>query len=133
MLRITHVCPTIVFSALMVSGALASPQTPAAKPAPSGIAGKWVGTLDNGGDGHAITLDLAVDGARVTGTIAILAKLDVEGEFKEGRLVLRSTVYVNGERGTNTFRATLTREGTLDGVVEFGGRADFAWRAARAN
>ena len=132
MLRITHVCPTLVFCAMAVSGVLAAPQGPETKPAPVGIAGKWIGTLDNGGDGHAITLDLHTDGARVTGTIAILAKLDVEGEFKDGKLVLRSTVYVNGERGSQTFRATLTPDGKLDGVVEFGGRADFAWRAERA-
>ncbi|HET9371484.1 MAG TPA: hypothetical protein VFO19_14590 [Vicinamibacterales bacterium] len=132
MQRIARLCPTVVLSVLMVSVTLASPQTSAAKPEPAGIAGKWVGTLDNGGDGHAITLDLQADGAKVTGTITILAKLDVKGEFRDGKLVLRSTVYVNGERGTNTFRATLTSDGKLDGMVEFGGRADFAWRAERA-
>ena len=67
------------------------------KPAAVNIAGKWTVTIDLQGQQRTSTLDLKVEGTKLTGTInSELGEAQLAGEFADGKLKFGFTMDANG-------------------------------------
>lgn len=100
------------------------------KPAPS-IAGKWDVSAETAQGTMASTLNLKVDGKKVTGTMASqMGESPLEGEFADGALKFSITIQTNNGGATVSFVGTLKENGTLAGTLDYGQGA-MAWTATR--
>jgi PQQ-dependent dehydrogenase (s-GDH family) len=96
--------------------------------APADIAGSWSLTSDAQG-GSASTLDLTLDGAKVSGRLTgASGNFPVAGEYKDGALTF--ALDYNGQV-TVTFTGKLQTDGSLQGSMEYG-QGPVAWQAVRA-
>ena len=130
---------SFVLLSVFCAGALVAAQQTApptqAKPeekkdAPS-IAGKWnVNVQTPQGDRNS-TLDLKVDGKKVTGTMASdMGETAVTGEYADGKLTFNITIDAGGQPFPLTFVGAPKPDGTLAGTIDIQGTA-FNWTAAR--
>ena len=101
-------------------------QAPTQKTAPPSVAGKWSMTLETPHGKLTATIDLKVDGQKVTGTFVTdhSDKVELTGKFAEGKLTFK----IN--EGDLTFTGTLKDADTLNGVVS-SERGDLAGVAKR--
>ena len=111
------------------------PPTPpqgAAKPAADtkSIVGKWNMTALLQGDVHASTIDLKLDGKKVTGTMdGELGVIPVTGEFADGALTF--SISYQGQFDI-VFQGKFKDDGTLAGTASLGQAGDMTWTAERA-
>src|SRR5689334_2637465 len=78
----------LTLAAVILSAGLtvqAAPPPQQTKPTPS-VAGVWLVEVDLENPNASSTLDLKVDGTKVTGTMTSAAAFDVAGEWKDGKL-----------------------------------------------
>ena len=108
------------------------PQDPKAeaKP-PATVAGKWVVNVETQNGTMNATLDLKLDGKKVTGTISgPQGDAAVTGEFADNKLTFSISYQSNGGEMKLDFTATLKADGTLAGTMAFP-QGELAWTAAR--
>jgi len=107
---------------------------PEAKPeaAASPFAGKWNVNVQNPNGAVESTLDLKVDGKKVTGTLqSQMGNTTVEGEIAEGKLTFWFSMDANGQTLNITFVGTSQKDGSLAGTLSFG-QGDLNWTATKA-
>lgn len=124
---------------LVGSVVIAQQQTPppaqeakpeAKKEAPS-IAGKWNVSVETPQGARNSTLDLKLDGKKVTGTMASeMGETPVTGEYAEGKLTFSITIDAGGQQLALTFIGASKADGTIVGTLDFG-QGEMAWTAAR--
>lgn len=107
---------------------------PESKPEPkaeTSLAGKWNMSIETPGGQRAATLDLKLDGAKVTGSIASeIGETPIAGEYAEGKLSFSITLDMNGQSVTIVFAGAPQKDGTLSGSANMAGQ-DMTWTAAR--
>jgi len=111
-----------------------SPAKPEAKPdskaAPT-VTGKWNMSVDTDQGAMASTLDMKIDGKKVTGTIVSqMGETTLASEFAEGKLTFWITMQGGGGEMSLTFSGAFKEDGTLAGTLDFGQGA-LNWRAER--
>jgi len=107
---------------------------PEAKPesAASPFAGKWNVNVQNPNGAVESTLDLKVDGKKVTGTLqSQMGNATVEGEIADGKLTFWFSMDANGTTLNITFVGTSQKDGSLAGTLSFG-QGDLNWTATKA-
>jgi hypothetical protein len=78
------------------------------------------------------TLDLKVDGKKVSGTLqSQMGNTTVEGEIAEGKLTFWFSMDANGQTLNITFVGTSQKDGSLAGTLSFG-QGDLNWTATKA-
>jgi hypothetical protein len=78
------------------------------------------------------TLDLKVDGKKVTGTLqSQMGEAKVEGEIADGKLTFWFSMDANGQTLNITFVGTSQKDGSLAGTLSFG-QGDLNWTATKA-
>jgi len=101
------------------------------KPAAVNIAGKWTVTIDLQGQQRTSTLDLKVEGTKLTGTInSELGEAQLAGEFADGKLKFGFTMDANGTPLQVGFVGAVQKDGTLAGTLDFG-QGEIPWTAVR--
>ena len=101
------------------------------KPAAVNIAGKWTVTIDLQGQQRTSTLDLKVEGTKLTGTInSELGEAQLAGEFADGKLKFGFTMDANGTPLQVGFVGAVQKDGTLAGTLDFG-QGEIPWSAVR--
>ena len=104
---------------------------PEAKP-PASVAGKWNMSLDTPQGAMPATLDLKLEGKKVTGTLSgPQGDIALEGEFADGKLSFSITFQGGGGEMQITFNSALKEDGTLVGTFDFG-QGQMNWKAERA-
>jgi hypothetical protein len=99
--------------------------------APAGVAGKWILTVETQNGTMNPTLDLKVDGKKVTGTLTSQqGETQVAGEFAENKLTFSLNIQSNGGEMKIDFAGTLKTDGTLAGTMAFP-QGEIPWTAAR--
>lgn len=99
--------------------------------APATVAGKWILALETQNGTMNPTLDLKVDGKKVTGTLSSpQGDVAVTGEFAESKLTLNMSFQGNGGEMQLTFAGTLKADGTLAGTMSFP-QGELPWTATR--
>ena len=107
------------------------PAPPGEKPAAVNIAGKWTVTIDLQGQQRTSTLDLKVEGTKLTGTInSELGEAQLAGEFADGKLKFGFTMDANGTPLQVGFVGAVQKDGTLAGTLDFG-QGEIPWTAVR--
>jgi hypothetical protein len=107
---------------------------PEAKPetAASPFAGKWNVNVQNPNGAVESTLDLKVDGKKVSGTLqSQMGNATVEGEITDAKLTFWFSMDANGQTLNITFVGTSQKDGSLAGTLSFG-QGDFNWTATKA-
>jgi hypothetical protein len=107
---------------------------PEAKPdaAASPFAGKWNVNVQNPNGGVESTLDLKVDGKKVTGTLTSeMGNATVQGEIADTKLTFSFSMDANGQTLNITFVGTTQKDGSLAGTLSFG-QGDLNWTATKA-
>jgi len=97
----------------------------------SSIAGKWTMTTQmQGGNGFVSTLDLKLDGKKVTGTVeSQYGTSPLTGEFADNTLTFSMTF--NGQQGPMQIPYTATlKDGKLTGTLS-AGQMEIPWTAER--
>jgi len=108
--------------------ALAPQSADQAKTAPS-IAGKWAMVVSLTSGDTQSTLDLKLDGRKVSGTIASNnGTFPISGEFADGKLTF--VMDYNGQTTVN-FAGSLKEDGTMTGTMDYGQGA-VNWKAQKA-
>jgi len=98
---------------------------------PATPAGKWNMSIETPGGARQATLDIKIDGKKVTGTIASeMGEMPLTGEFAEGKLTFSINIDANGQSMSIGFSATTTKEGTLAGTASMEGQ-EMTWTATR--
>jgi hypothetical protein len=106
-------------------------QKPEAKATPS-IAGKWDIWVATEQGGTGATLELKVDGSKLTGTMASeRGTVPVQGEVTEGKLKFSITMEGNGGSMQIGFAGALTDDGSLAGTIDAQGY-QMTWTATRS-
>ena len=101
------------------------------KPAAVNIAGKWTVTIDLQGQQRTSTLDLKVEGTKLTGTInSELGEAQLAGEYADGKLKFGFTMDANGTPLQVGFVGAVQKDGTLAGMLDFG-QGEIPWTAVR--
>ena len=127
---------SMVFACGIVAAQQQTPPAQESKPeakkeAPS-VAGKWNVSVDTPSGSRASTLDLKVDGKKVTGTMASeMGETPVAGEYADGKLTFSITIDAGGQQLTLAFVGAFKADGTIAGTIDFG-QGEMAWTAARA-
>ena len=133
---------SFVLAALAVAPIVTSAQTqappkpeqkpaPAEKPAATSVAGKWTVTIDLQGQQRTSTLDMKVEGVKVSGTInSELGEAQIAGEYAEGKLKFGFSMDANGTPIQVGFVGTLQKDGSLAGTLDFG-QGEIPWTAVR--
>ena len=99
--------------------------------ATTGVAGKWVLSMETPNGTMSPGLDLKVDGKKVTGTLTSpQGEVAVAGEFADSKLALTASFQGNGGEMTLTFSGTLKADGTMAGTMAFP-QGEIPWTAAR--
>ena len=107
---------------------------PEAKPeaAASPFAGKWNVNVQNPNGAIDSTMELKVDGKKVTGTLqSQMGEAKLEGEIAEGKLTFWFSMDANGQTLNITFVGTSQKDGSLAGTLSFG-QGDLNWTATKA-
>jgi len=107
---------------------------PEAKPeaAASPFAGKWNVNVQNPNGAVDSTMELKVDGKKVTGTLqSQMGEAKLEGEIAEGKLTFWFSMDANGQTLNITFVGTSQKDGSLAGTLSFG-QGDLNWTATKA-
>ena len=108
------------------------PPKPEQKAAPS-IAGKWTMTTATQNGPLVSTMDLKLDGKKVTGTISSqMGEAGIGGEYVDGKLTFSITMQTNNGAIDIAFTGSLKDNGTLAGTLDFGGGNALEWTAERA-
>ena len=139
---------TLTLLVLTAAVAAAQPSTPPSKPeqkaeekqkpeekkdtkaAPS-PAGKWNVNVETQQGAMPSTLELKLDGKKITGTIASqMGESALEGEFADGKLKFWFTLQANGNNVPITFNGAFKDDGSLAGTLEYG-QGPISWTATR--
>ena len=113
-------------------------QNPETKPVPKteskeapSVAGKWSMTISTDQGSRQATLDLKLEGKKVTGSITSdQGEAAVQGEYTEGKLVFSITMQAGGGDLQIGFAGALKEDGSLAGTLDFGQGA-LNWTATR--
>jgi hypothetical protein len=101
------------------------------KPAPS-PAGKWDVSAQTQQGAMASTLDLKVDGKKVTGVMASqMGETPLTGEFADGKLRFSISFPSNNGNVEIVFNGAFKEDGSLAGTFDYGQGA-MTWTATRA-
>ena len=101
------------------------------KAAPS-IAGKWTLTTVTQNGPLVSTMDLKLDGKKVTGTISSqMGEAGIGGEYADGTLTFSITMQTNNGAIDIAFTGALKDNGTLAGTLNYGGGGALEWTAER--
>lgn len=101
-----------------------------AKETPS-LTGKWALSIDTGQGIRQATLDLKIDGKKITGSVASeMGEAPITGEFAEGKLVFTLTMQGGSGDVQVGFVASLKEDGTLAGSLDFG-QGEMPWTGSR--
>jgi hypothetical protein len=106
---------------------------PEAKPeaAASPFAGKWNVNVQNPNGAVESTMDLKVDGKKVSGTLqSQMGEAKLEGEIADGKLTFWFSMDANGQTLNITFVGTSQKDGSLAGTLSFG-QGDLNWTATK--
>lgn len=107
---------------------------PATKPAdtPATVAGKWNGTLAMDGGPIQVTLDVKLDGKKVSGTISgDQGTYPIDGDFTGDKLTFSLSFDPGSGPLTVTFTCTL-KDDALTGTTEISQMGSYAFSAQRA-
>ena len=107
---------------------------PEAKPdaAASPFAGKWNVNVQNPNGAIDSTMELKVDGKKVTGTLSSqMGDAKLEGEIADAKLTFWFSMDANGQTLNITFVGTAQKDGSLAGTLSFG-QGDLNWTATKA-
>lgn len=113
----------------------APPTTPPAEEQPAeaapSVAGKWnVTTTTDQGTMYS-TLDVKLEGKKVTGTLASdMGTAPIEGEWADGKLGFALTMDTGNGPLQLWFAATMKEDGSLAGTIDFG-QGTIPWTATR--
>lgn len=109
----------------------AQEKKPEAKAAPS-PAGKWDVTAQTQQGTLPSTLDLKLDGKKVTGLMASqMGEVPVQGEFADGKLRFSISIQSNSGSVEVVFNAAFKEDGSLAGTFDYG-QGPMTWTATRA-
>ena len=98
----------------------------------SPFAGKWNVNVQNPNGAVESTMDLKVDGKKVTGTLqSQMGDAKLEGEIADGKLTFWFSMDANGQTLSITFVGTSQKDGSLAGTLSFG-QGDLNWTATKA-
>ena len=101
--------------------------------APPSIAGKWTVTTVTQNGPLVSTMDLKLDGTKVSGTIASqMGEAAVGGQYTNGTLTFSITMQTNNGAIDVAFTGALKDNGTLAGTLSYGGAGTLEWTAERA-
>ena len=101
-----------------------------AKPAPT-PAGKWDVSVQSQQGQMASTLDMKLDGKKVTGTMASqMGESPVAGEFADGKLRFSITIQTNSGGLEVVFSGAFKEDGSLAGTLDYG-QGPTNWTATR--
>ena len=101
-----------------------------AKAAPT-PAGKWNVSVQTQQGEMASTLDLKLDGKKVTGTMASqMGESPIAGEFAEGKLKFSISVQTNSGSLEVVFNGAFKDDGSLAGTLDYG-QGPTNWTATR--
>src|SRR5262245_12323224 len=113
----------IVLAAAGIVSAQQAPPKPEAKPetkAPAGVAGKWIRSVETQNGTMNPTLDLKVDGKKLTGTITgPQGDAPLTGGLADNKLTFSINVQTNSGDMKIDFAGTLKADGTLGGTMAF--------------
>ena len=105
---------------------------PEAKPEASPFAGKWNVNVQNPNGAVDSTMDLKVDGKKVTGTLTSqMGDAKLEGEIADAKLTVWFSMDANGQTLNITFVGTMQKDGSLAGTLSFG-QGELNWTATKA-
>ena len=115
-----------------------APPPAQAKPEPkpeataSPFAGKWNVNVQNPNGAIDSTMELKVDGKKVTGTLqSQMGEAKLEGEIADAKLTFWFSMDANGQTLNITFVGTAQKDGSLAGTLSFG-QGDLNWTATKA-
>ena len=142
-MKITHLTSLAVAAMFIALGTTANAgqaqgQPPTqAKPeakteAASPFAGKWNVNVQNPNGTVDSTMDLKVDGKKVTGTLSSqMGDAKLEGEVADAKLTVWFSMDANGQTLNITFVGTVQKDGSLAGTLSFG-QGELNWTATKA-
>jgi hypothetical protein len=105
---------------------------PKPETAASPFAGKWNVNVQNPNGAVDSTMELKVDGKKVTGTLqSQMGEAKLEGEVADGKLTFWFSMDANGQTLNITFVGTSQKDGSLAGTLSFG-QGDLNWTATKA-
>ena len=115
---------------VVASGAVSAQEAPKA---PASIAGKWVLTLVTDNFTASPTLDLKVDGQKVTGSYTgRYGSFPLEGSLKGRALEFAFTMNAEGTATLMSFVGEVAPDGqTMKGKATLGEMGEATWTAAR--
>ena len=100
------------------------------KPAPT-LPGKWAMVVDTTQGTRQATLTIALDGKKVTGTLASdQGEMPITGEFADNKLTFTGSMSGNGTEIVLGFTGGFKDDGSLAGTLDFGQGA-MNWTAQR--
>jgi hypothetical protein len=117
-----------------------TPAAPAAAPkadekAPATPAGKWTMTLQSPQGAFVSTLELKVDGKKVTGTSTndMLGTQALEGEFADGKVSFWMSITMPNGGGSMdlSYTGALKADGTMAGTMTIPQMGEMPWTAER--
>ena len=98
----------------------------------SPFAGKWNVNVQNPNGAIDSTMELKVDGKKVTGTLqSQMGEARLEGEVADAKLTFWFSMDANGQTLNITFVGTAQKDGSLAGTLSFG-QGDLNWTATKA-
>jgi hypothetical protein len=101
-----------------------------AKPAPA-LPGKWAMSVDTPNGGRQVTMTLALEGKKVTGTlVSDEGETALAGEYVDNKLSFAITMEANGSSLQIGFTGAFKDDGSLAGTMDFGQGA-MNWTAQR--
>ena len=126
----------IVAATALVVGAAAqqTPAKPDDKPAgdAKSVAGKWSMSVETQNGAMASTLDLKLDGKKVTGTIASeMGTNNIIGEFADGKLTFNLSIESPNGTFDIAFSGAIKDDGTMAGTASMGDMGSMNWTAQR--
>jgi len=106
-------------------------QKPEAKTETS-LTGKWNVIVDSPNGTVDVTLDMKIDGKKVSGMIASqMGEAKIDGEYVDGKLSFTFTMDANGQSLNVAFKGAQQKDGTLAGTLDFG-QGEMGWKGTRA-
>lgn len=110
-------------------------QAPAAKPDPKAapaLTGKWSLSVETPQGTMANTMDLKLDGKKVTGTITSqMGTTELAGEFTDGKLTFNMSVDTPNGTLQIAWSGAFKDDGTLSGTASLGDMGQMSWTASR--
>jgi hypothetical protein len=110
-------------------------QTPAAKPdakAAPELTGKWNLSVETPQGTMSNTMELKMDGKKVTGTITSqMGTSELAGEFADGKLTFNMSVDTPNGTLQIAWTGAVKDDGTLAGTASLGDMGTMTWAASR--